>query len=57
MGRYDLDILKSLQATSINSSGVVSVFPATEGQMTFEQIEEKMAQDPDYKASVIEKEN
>ncbi|MDY6310329.1 MAG: carbohydrate kinase family protein [Cyanobacteriota bacterium] len=57
MGRYDLDILKSLQAASINSSGVVSVFPATEGQMTFEQIEEKMAQHPDYKASVIEKEN
>jgi len=51
--RYNLDIAKSLMAGSINSGGVVSAFGATQGLMTFEEIEEKIAQNPDYKAIII----
>ena len=53
MIRYNLDIAKSLIAGSINSGGVVSVFGATQGLLTFEEIEERMAQNPDYKATTI----
>lgn len=53
MIRYNLDVAKSLMAGSINSSGVVSAFGATQGLLTFEQIEEKMSKNPDYKATFI----
>lgn len=53
MIRYNLDVSKSLMAGSINSSGVVSAFGATQGLLTFGQIEEKMSQNPDYKATFI----
>lgn len=53
MNKYNLDISKSLMAGSINSGGVVSVFGATQGLLTFDQIEEKIAQNPDYKTTVI----
>ena len=33
---------------SVNSSSVVSEFGATEGLATFEQIEEKLKNNPDY---------
>ena len=51
--RYNIDVAKSLVAGSINSGGVVSAFGATQGLMTFEEIEEKIAQNPDYKAITI----
>ena len=53
MSRYNLDIPKSLIAGSINSGGVVSVFGATSGLLTFDEIEEIIAQNPDYNAIVI----
>lgn len=42
------DIGKALMYASINSAGVVSEFGATQGLMTFEQIEEKLKQNPNY---------
>jgi ribokinase len=53
MDKYNLDIAKSLVAASINSAGVVSEFGATQGLLTFEQIEDKISQNPDYKASSV----
>ena len=53
MSKYNFDIPKSLMAGSINSGGVVSDFGATQGLLSFEEIEEKMAQTPDYKAITI----
>lgn len=54
MIRYNLDIAKSLVAGSINSGGVVSAFGATQGLLTFDEIEEKIAQNPDYKTIRIQ---
>ena len=42
------DIGNALMYGSVNSSAVVSKFGATEGLLTFEQIEEKLANHPDY---------
>lgn len=53
LSKYNLDIPKSLMAASVNSGGVVSVFGATQGLLTFDEIEEKIAQNPDYNAIVI----
>ena len=55
MSKYNLDIPKSLMAASINSAGVVSVFGATQGLLTFDKIEEQMNQNPEYTSIVIEK--
>ena len=52
LNRFDKNIEKSLVAASINSAGVVSCFGATEGLLTFEQIVEKMEQNPDYTCKV-----
>lgn len=46
--KFDKDIEKSLIAASINSAGVVSEFGATAGLLTFEQIIDKMQQNPDF---------
>lgn len=46
--KFDKDIEKSLIAASINSAGVVSQFGATSGLLTFEQIVERMNQNPDF---------
>lgn len=46
--KFNSDIKKSLVAASINSAGVVSEFGATAGLLTFEQIIEKMEQNPDF---------
>jgi sugar/nucleoside kinase (ribokinase family) len=43
------DIGKSLMYASVNSAAAVSVFGATEGLLTFEQIEQKLAATPGYK--------
>lgn len=48
LGRTNLDIGKSLMYASVNSSSVVSKFSATEGLLTFEEIEAKLAARPDY---------
>lgn len=46
--RNGKDIGKALMYGSVNSAGVVSKFSATEGLLTFEQIEEKLANHPDF---------
>ena len=49
LNRTEKDIGKSLMYASVNSSGVVSEFGATQGLLTFEQIEEKLKGCPEYK--------
>ena len=46
--RFDKNIEKALIAASINSSGVVSKFGATEGLLTFDEITSKMQENPDF---------
>lgn len=43
-----IDIGKALMYASVNSAGVVSEFGATQGLMTFEQIEEKLNNTPNF---------
>lgn len=49
LGRNDKNIGKALMYASVNSAGVVSKFGATEGLLTFDEIEKKLVQNPDYK--------
>ena len=53
LARSGIDIGKALMYASVNSSGVVSEFGATKGLLTFEQIEEKLKNNPDYKYQMI----
>jgi len=46
--RNDKNIGKALMYGSVNSASVVSKFGATEGLLTFEEIEEKLSSHPDY---------
>ena len=48
LGKTRLNIGLSLMYASVNSSCVVSEFGATEGLATFEEIEEKLKNNPDY---------
>lgn len=48
LGRTNRDIGKALMYASVNSAGVVSEFGATQGLLTFEQIEEKLKSNPGY---------
>lgn len=48
------DLGKSLMYASVNSAGVVSEFGATQGLLTFEQIEEKLKQTPDYTFEIVD---
>ncbi|MBD5401237.1 carbohydrate kinase family protein [bacterium] len=50
--RYNGDICKSLIAGSINSAGVVSKFGATNGLLTFSEIEETMSKNADYACQI-----
>ena len=47
------DLGKSLMYASVNSAGVVSEFGATQGLLTFDQIEEKLKQHPDYTFEIV----
>ncbi len=53
LARTHGDIGKSLMMASVNSAGVVSEFGATKGLMTFEKIEQKLAENPEYKSTII----
>jgi sugar/nucleoside kinase (ribokinase family) len=53
--RTDMNIGKSLMYASVNSAGVVSEFGATQGLLTFEQIEEKLQTNSDYNFQIISK--
>ncbi|MCM1265008.1 MAG: carbohydrate kinase family protein [Candidatus Gastranaerophilales bacterium] len=48
LARTDKNVGKSLMYGSIASASVVSKFGATEGLITFEEIEKRLAQTPDY---------
>lgn len=48
LAKSELDIGKSLMYASINSSGVVSQFGATQGLMTFDEIEQALMEHPEY---------
>ena len=48
LGRTNKDIGKALMYASVNSAGVVSEFGATQGLLTFEQIEEKLKLNQSY---------
>lgn len=52
--RTDKNIGKALMYASVNSAGVVSEFGATQGLLTFEQIEEKLKATPNYKYVVAD---
>ena len=49
LGYKGIDIPTALMYASVNSSGVVSEFGATQGLMTFDEIEKKLSENPDYK--------
>lgn len=53
MNRTKMDIGKSLLYGSINSGSVVSKFSATEGLLSFEQIEERLRELPEYSYNII----
>lgn len=48
LGRTNMDICKALMYASVNSSSVVSKFGATEGLLTFEEIEDRLSKCPEY---------
>lgn len=52
LGRTKADIGKALMYASVNSAGVVSEFGATQGLLTFEQIEKKLKENPEYKYQI-----
>ncbi len=49
----DLNIGKSLMMASVNSAGVVSEFGATQGLLTFEEIEQKLSERPEYTYKIV----
>ena len=53
LGRTQIDIGKSLMMASVNSAGVVSEFGAAKGLMTFDEIEKKLANRPEYTFKTI----
>lgn len=53
LDRTGLDIGKSLMYASVNAGSVVSNFGASEGFLTFEEIEKKLEENPDYKYEII----
>jgi sugar/nucleoside kinase (ribokinase family) len=53
LDRNNLDIGKSLMYASVNSASVVSNFGASEGFLTFEEIEQKLKENPDFTYKTI----
>ncbi len=53
LGAKGLDIQKALMYASVNSSAVVSEFGATQGLLTFDEIEARLNANPDYKCVKI----
>ena len=54
LSRNKLNIGKALMYASVNSAGVVSEFGATQGLLTFEEIEKRLKAKPDYNYQVDE---
>ncbi len=53
MEKFNLDIEKSIKYASVNSASCVEVFGAQEGLITFDKIEEKLKNNPNYKVEII----
>ncbi len=53
MDKFNWDIEKSLKYASVNSASVCTNFGAQEGFLTFDEIEEKLKQEPDFKVKTI----
>lgn len=54
LDRTNLDIGKSLMYASVNSASVVSNFGASEGFLTFDEIEDKLKQNPGFNYKTLE---
>ncbi len=52
--RTNRDLGKSLMYASVNSAGVVSEFGATQGLLTFEEIEKKLKETPEYTFELVD---
>ena len=53
LSKTKVNIGKALMYASVNSAGVVSQFGATEGLLTFDEIEEKLKSNPRYKYQIV----
>ena len=53
LSKTKVNIGKALMYASVNSAGVVSQFGATEGLLTFYEIEEKLKSNPSYKYQIV----
>lgn len=53
MDKYNWDIEKALKYATVNSASVCTHFGAQEGFLTFNEIEEKIKQAPDFKVKII----
>lgn len=54
LGKLNSNIAEALKYASVNSSGVVSKFSATQGLLTFDEIEAKLKENPCYDVTVFE---
>lgn len=52
--RTNHDLGKSLMYASVNSSAVVSKFGATQGLLTFDEIEERLKETPSYSFEIVD---
>ncbi len=53
MDKFNWDIEKSLKYASVNSASVCTNFGAQEGFLTFDEIEQKLKQEPNFKVKII----
>ena len=53
LSKTKVNIGKALMYASVNSAGVVSQFGATDGLLTFDEIEEKLKSNPSYKYQIV----
>ena len=53
MDKYNWDIEKALKYATVNSASVCTHFGAQEGFLTFDEIEEKIKQAPDFKVKIL----
>lgn len=54
LAKFGTGLERALMYASVNSAGVVSAFGATQGLLSFEEIEERLKLKPDYRCIVIE---
>ena len=52
-----MDVKKSLECASVNAAAVVEVFGAQEGFLTFNEIEEKLKNTPEFRVESIGKDS